>query len=368
MRPAAPLAEAALQQHVEIDADPDRDCALPAKYDIIASPVDYPLEALHRMMASHDIVLPELPRRRAWDLRTASRFIESFAMGLPVPPVYLLEQKDRAMLAIDGLQRLQTIRGFFDGRFWGGEAGGPGAREFRLAGVGKGGRLHGRTFSGLDPDDRRALENAVLRAVVVRQMHPDENPLVVHDLFERLNTGGTSLRDQEVRHCAYPGRLSGLISELNGAAEWRGLLGSPRRDGRMRDAELILRYMALLHAGGDYRRPMKAFLSEFMHKNRDPADAFVYEERARFARACGILRNRLGRLPLDGSGRISPPVFDAIFVSVARSPDDCDDPGLGARVRDLLSDPAFAECAAGASTDPPAVRRRLSLAGDRLRG
>ena len=361
------MAEAVHQQRVEIGADPDRDRALPARHDIIASPVDYPLKALHRMMASHDIVLPELPRRRAWDARTASRLIESFAMGLPVPPVYLLEQKGRGMLVIDGLRRLLAIHGFFSERS-GGEAGGPGARGFRLAGVGADGRLHGRTFSGLGLDDRRALENAVLRAVVIRQMHPDENPVVVHDLFERLNTGGASLWDQEVRHCAYPGGLNDLINELNCAGEWRGLLGSPLRDRRMRDAELILRYMALLHAGGDYRRPMRAFLSEFMHKNRDPADALVREERARFARACCILRNRLGRLPLDGGGRISPPVFDAVFVSVARSPDECDDPGLGARVRELLSDPAFAECAASASADPPAVRRRLSLAGDRLRG
>ena len=357
------MADAAPPGSVEIDADPDDECAMPAKHDIIVSPVDYPLKALHKKMGLREIVLPDCPRRHEWDIRTASRLIESFLVGVPVPPVHLLEQKDRGLLAIDGFRRLRAVHGFFSERFGGGPDG-RSPQEFRLDGVDEGGRLHGRTFSGMDADDRRALKNAVLRAIIVRQMRPDESPAVAHDLFERLNTGGAGLRGQEARHCAYPGRLDDLINELNGAAEWRSLLGSPRRDGRMRDAELILRYMALLHAGGDYKRPMKAFLSSFMHKNRDPADEFVRGERARFARACCILGNRLGRLSLGGSGRLSPPVFDAIFVAVARSPDACDDPGLEARVGGLLSDPLFA---ARSSADPAAVRGRIALAEDRLR-
>ena len=361
------MGDAMLEECVEIDVDHDHDNALPAKYDIIVAPVDYPLEAIHRKIGSLEIILPEFQRRYVWDRRRASRLIESFLIGLPVPPVFLLEQKDRRMLVIDGLQRLRTIHGFFNERF-GGESDGRDSQEFQLDGVDEDGRLHGRTFSGMDLDDRRALENAVLRAIIIRQMHPDENPVVAHDLFERLNTGGMNLRDQEVRHCIYSGKLNDLINELNNTGEWRNLLGSPRQDGRMRDAELILRYMALLHSGDDYRKPMKGFLSSFMHKNRDPTDRFISEERVRFARACGILRDRLGSLPLNGNNRISPSVFDAIFVSVARSPDACDDPGLAARVRDLLSDPKFAECTARASTDPPAVLRRLALAGERLRG
>lgn len=361
------MVDAMLKERVKIDVDDDHDGALPAKYDIIVVPVDYPLEAIHRKMGSLEIILPEFQRRYVWDRRRASRLIESFLLGLPVPPVFLLEQKDRRMLVIDGLQRLRTIHGFFNERF-GGELDGRDSHEFQLDGVDEDGRLHGRTFSGMDLDDRRALENAVLRAIIIRQMHPDENPVVAHDLFERLNTGGMNLRDQEVRHCIYSGKLNNLINELNCTGEWRSLLGSPRQDERMRDAELILRYMALFHSGEDYKKPMKAFLSSFMHKNRDPTDRFIGEERARFARACSILRDRLGGLPLNGNNCISPSVFDAIFVTVARSPDACDDPGLAVRVQDLLSDTAFAECTTNASTDPPAVLRRLSLAEERLRG
>lgn len=359
------MADVAPQESVEIEADADYDHAGPPKYDIIASPVDYTLEALHKKLGTLDIILPKFQRKYVWDRHRASRLIESFLIGLPVPPVFLLELKDRRMLVIDGLQRLRTIHGFFNERF-GGELDGQGAKEFRLVSVNKSGRLHGRTFSGMDLDDRRALENSVLRAIIIRQMHPDDNPVVVHDLFERLNTGGMNLRDQEVRHCIYSGKLNDLINELNGISEWRSLLKSPRQDKRMRDAELILRYVALLHNGDDYKKPMKAFLSSYMHKNRDPPDAFIREERSRFVRACGILGDRLGSLPLNGGNRVNPSVFDAVFVSVANSPDDCDDPGLAKRVRGLLSDKSFAECTSSAATSALAVRRRLSLAKDRL--
>ena len=349
---------------VEIEDDADHARPLPACRDITVTPVDYALKNLDKMMESRKIVLPPDAPGPAWGVHTASRLIESFLLGVPVPPVFLLEREDRSLLVIDGRQRLLAVRGFFSERLEGAE-GGP-CEVFRLAGVA--GALRGRTFSSMDQGNGRALENAVLRAIVMRQARQSESPATAHDLVERYSSAAVGMSDQEARNRAYPGRLAGLVDELNGLADWRALLGSPRRDGRMRDAELILRYMALLRDAGLYERPMRAFLSAFMHRNRDPPGAFVSEERARFVRACWILRHRLGTLPLGKGGCISPPVFDAVFVTAADNPGRCDEPGLSARVQAMLSDPSFAECAAPApaAADPAAVRRRLSIARDML--
>ena len=358
------MAGDAPRQCVEIEDDADHARPLPACRDITVSPVDYTLQQLCKMMGSREIVLPPDARGPAWGVHDASRLIESFLLGVPVPPVFLLEREDHSLLVIDGRQRLLAVRGFFSERPEGAE-GGPG-EVFRPAGAA--GDLRGRTLSSMYRGNERALENAVLRAIVMRQARPDENPAAAHDLVERYSSAAAGLSDQEARHRAYPGRLAELISELNGLGDWRALLGSPRRDGRMRDAELVLRYMALLRDAGLYERPMRGFLSAFMHGNRDPPDAFISEERARFVRACWILRHRLGTLPLGKGGRISPPVFDAIIVTAADNPGRCDDPGLSARVRAMLSDSSFAGCAAPASAaaDPAAVRRRLSIARDML--
>ena len=366
--PARPgMAAVALEESVEIEGDEGDDLVLPTEYDIIASPVDYPLETLRRKMGMHEVVLPTFQRGYVWDRIMASRLIESFVVGLPVPPVFLLEETDKRLLVIDGLQRLETLRRFFSEEF-AGDRTAEGARRFRLAGVSPDSRLHGRTFSELDPADRRTLENTVLRAIIVRQMDPDKNIDVAHDIFERLNTGGMRLRDQEVRNCIHSGKLNDLINELNSLDEWRKILKSPRPDKHQKDAELILRYMALFHDVDGYRKPMKSFLSAYMRKNRDPSDAFISEERTRFARTCRLVLDNLGGIPLNKNNRISPPVFDAIFVALARGLDGCDGGALPARLRRLMDDPSFIECTTRATTDPCTVRERLSLAMGRLCG
>lgn len=177
---------------VEIEGDADDGPSAPPEYDIVVTHVDFALRALCARMDSRKVVLPDLRHKYAWDVRTASRLVESFIVGLPVPPVYMLEERDDRQLVIDGFRRLCTIRSFFAGRLGGG-IDGWGEQEFRLEGTASGMRLNGRTFLGLDTADRRTLENAMLRTVIVRQMHPDDNPMVAHDLFERLNTGSAQL-------------------------------------------------------------------------------------------------------------------------------------------------------------------------------
>lgn len=361
------MAAAVLEESVEIEGDEGDDLVMPTEYDIIASPVDYPLETLRRKMDMHEVILPKFQRGYVWDLTMASRLIESFVVGLPVPPVFLLEETDRRLLVIDELQRLETLRRFFNEEFASGRAA-QGARKFRLAGVSPDGRLHNRTFLELDPADRRTLENTVLRAIIVRQMDPDKNTDVAHDIFERLNTGGMRLRDQEIRNCIHSGKLNDLINELNSLDAWRKILRSPRADKHQKDAELILRYMALFHDVDEYRKPMKSFLSAYMRKNRNPPDEFICEEKARFVRTCRLVLDNLGGIPLNKSNRISPPVFDAVFVALARNLDNCDGGALPARLQRLMDDPPFIACTTRATTDPCTVRERLSLAMGRLCG
>ena len=342
------------------DAGGDDGGGPPLDYDIIVSHVDYPLKALHRKMVNEEIVIPPFQREYMWDRTRASRLVESFLMGLPVPPVFLLEQANRPLLVIDGFRRLLALRRFFDGEFGAGEDGSR-PSPFTLVGINSRGRLSGKAFSTLDPTDRRLLENTTLRAVIIRQMHPEKNPAVVHDIFERLNTGGMHLRGQEVRSCIYSGRLNDLLDELNRTSVWRRFLGGPAPHRRKRGTELVLRYMALFHGVAEYKRPMKDFLSRFMHENRDPAEEFLGRERVRFWNTCQALVDRMGEGPLTDGGLVNPSAFDAIFASVARRPGDLPS-DLGERVQRLRADPAFVECTSRATTDPASVRRRHDLA------
>lgn len=90
---------------------------------ITVTPVDYTLQQLCKMIESREIVLPPDARGPAWGVHAASRLIESFLLGVPVPPVFLLEREDRSMLVVDGRQRLLAVRGFFSERLEGAEGG-----------------------------------------------------------------------------------------------------------------------------------------------------------------------------------------------------------------------------------------------------
>ena len=147
----------------------------------------------------------------------------------------------------------------------------------------------------------------------------------------------------------------------------------PHRDKRQKDVELILRYMALYHNLVEYKKPMKDFLSAFMHNHRDPTADFVYKERERFTRTCALLLDKLGDHPLKQRGRINPSVFDSLFVTVAGSPEACDGDDLADRVQRLRSNTAFIDSTTRATTDPLTVSTRMNLArnvlyGDRLEG
>ena len=81
---------------------------------------DQGLETLVGMVSRHSIdVSPRFQRRDRWDKVRQSRLIESFLRNIPVPPVYLAE--DRAQpgryAVIDGKQRLTAIWEYFNNNF-----------------------------------------------------------------------------------------------------------------------------------------------------------------------------------------------------------------------------------------------------------
>ena len=70
------------------------------------------VEALKR--PNYMNVRPFYQRRLRWDQRRQSRFIESFIINIPVPPLFLYETTYNAYEVIDGQQRITAVRAFYD--------------------------------------------------------------------------------------------------------------------------------------------------------------------------------------------------------------------------------------------------------------
>ncbi len=354
-----------LFEDIESEND-DSQVSLPA-YEILTYPADYTLEVLVEKWRKNDIKVPTLQRGYVWNQAKASKLIESFLLGLPVPPVFLYQdRKDNSLLVIDGHQRLRSIFYFFTGLF--GESNSKKSKTFRLEGLYKKSPYLGKTYEWLKKEDNKAfnkLNNSVLRAFLMKQIDPADDTSIFQ-VFERLNSGGVALNSQEIRNCLYEGTLNHLLKELNDVPEWREIVGRKSVDTRMRDVELILRLLALLDGVSNYESPMKKFLNDFMEENKK----LVEDQSRNFSNifkdtSVAVLRN-LGKRPFHVHRGLNLAVCDSVFIAFARHVrshrKDHNSGDLRKRYEKLLEDPAYIEKTSKATTNTEVVTTRIEIA------
>lgn len=93
----------------EDSPDPEDDAYPIGQYDITASPNDFNVLTIFSFIESGAVRIPGFQRNYVWDIKRASRLIESLIIGLPVPQVFLYEESRNRFLVIDGQQRLTVI-------------------------------------------------------------------------------------------------------------------------------------------------------------------------------------------------------------------------------------------------------------------
>jgi hypothetical protein len=355
----------------------DRDASLYG-YEILTYPADFTLEVLVDKWIKKEIKVPRLQRNFVWNQTQSSKLIESFLMGLPVPPVFFYQdKKDNKLLVIDGQQRLRTIAYFFSGLF--GETGsGKKPGSFSLVGLDKKSPYLGSTHQQLKEDNNLAfnkLQNSVLRCFIMKQLDPADDTSIFQ-VFERLNTGGVILQGQEVRNCIYEGKFNAMLDELNKTPSWRDIFGNKKEDKRMRDIELILRFFSLFHNVKKYEKPMKQFLNTYMKANQNPSDEMTVKLKEEFTDTASLVISYLGKQPFHLRRGLNVAVYDSVFTAFARNVETLKATTITetriARMRDkfstLTSDSTYLEMVTSATTDDLVVPKRINKAEEVLFG
>ena len=346
-----------------VTSEDDDYTSSPADYQITTYPADFTLEVLHQKWQAGEIIIPDFQRAFVWKVAQSSKLIESFLVGLPVPPVFVYtERQSQNYLVIDGQQRLKSIFYFLEGTF---PEGSGRKRTFRLRGLNDDSRFLGKTFSDLMDVDQRKIKNSVLRSFVVQQLEPDDDTSIYH-IFERLNTGGTLLSNQEIRNCVHSGSFVDFLVRLNTTHEWRKILGKSMPDSRKRDIELLLRFFAMRDIS-DYQKPMKDFLSRFMSKNRDSSEDSLPETEEVFRRTCTQVLDSLGEKPFHGRSGVNVAVLDAVMVAFSENLDSIP-ADIMARYSRLRDDESFVIRTRQGTTDVTTVRERFNQAKVNLFG
>ncbi|AFS54373.1 DUF262 domain-containing protein [Leptospirillum ferriphilum] len=338
----------------------------PISYQITNYPADITLKGYLDKYNSDQLEIPKFQRNYIWDQVRASKLIESFLLGLPVPGVFLYKQKETNRLqVIDGQQRILTAVRFFENDF--------GDRHFRLKNVNK--KWEGRKYEDLDEADRLKLDDSVLRATIVQQLNPKDDSSI-YFIFERLNTGGVRLNPMEIRKCIYFSDFYLCLEEINKNPDWRSLIGLKSIDKRLRDTELILRILALKDGWKDYEKPMKKFLNTFLSdkkkaeekkKSEEKIDPDLMEQydgiKREFSAVSKYLSLSLGKKPFHLRKRLNYAAMDSIFVAgfLAYKKGIKD---LKNRYDKLIQDNEFIQSVSKSTSDENVVKARMRKAVD----
>lgn len=316
------------------------------EYEIMNYPADITLAGYESHWDSDELIVPDFQRKYVWDRIKASKLVESFLIGLPVPGTFLYKQKSKkGFLIIDGQQRITSVVRYIKGTF--------DEKVFRLKNVNP--RYEGKSFSELDEDDQFKLKGSVLRATIIQQINPLDDSSI-YQIFERLNTGGVNLNPMEVRQCVSYGPFVQILKNMNKDENWRKIIGRPNPEKRLRDVELILRCLALSERGDSYEKPMKGFLNRYMEQYRNTEDQYK-QMSENFSRTTAYIVNQLGEKPFHLRGRLNYGALDSIMSAALAdiAPTDLED-----RFQNLLKDEDYQSSITYNTSDESVVEFRLN--------
>ena len=334
---------------------------------------DFIVRQLMDMIAEKEIETPKIQRNYVWTLKIASRFIESILLDLPIPSIFLAKVESGKFIIIDGLQRLTCLYNYI-------VKGTLNNKVFKLSSskdIHK--EWRGKAFSELKDEDKRKLKNKLLHAIIVEQKEPT-NFDGLFLIFERINTGGMQLNQQEIRNSIFQGPMNNLLHELNDYEPWRLMFGQSIPHARMRDIEMILRFLTLnsIESVSSEKDSLKIVskMNSFMADHRKSNEYELCAYKAIFCDTIDTIRGLFGddvfRTNLQNlqiTQKFYATVFDSIMIATAyakkKNGSIC---SSSERVKELFSDDTFRSVCGAHTTDFVAVKTRVEKACEILYG
>lgn len=312
-----------------------------SEYDIVSSPNDFNTLTINSFIEQGAIQTPGFQRNYVWDIKRASKLIESLILGLPVPQVFLYEENRNKFLVIDGQQRLLTVHFFMKGRFPRKEKRNElrkvlnehkGLTEELLANDefftpfklqlpklpnGSPNRFARLAYETLG-DYQNQFNLRTIRNVIVKQVNPKDGDSSIFEMFNRLNTGGVNLNTQEIRASLYHSKFFESLFSLNEHKTWRSILRTSDPDFRMRDIEIILRALSLNRGTDSYSGSMTSFINSFCKE----AQGFTEDQVARIGENwewfLTIIRDWGEWAFWPGRSKFSALLFESVYSAAQR--------------------------------------------------
>lgn len=247
---------------------------------------------------------PEFQRHKEiWTLTNQSRLIESLLLRIPIPVFYVAADEVEHWSVVDGIQRMSSINRFVKG-------------EFALKRLEYMKRWNDSRYNDLPRSLQRRINETQL---IFNIIEPGTPPEVMFNVFRRINTGGTNLNSQEIRHALNPGPVRQFLARLAQSDEFVTATDASINKTRMKDRECILRFLSFLITPPNKFRAknLDGFLTDAMKLINEMRDSdretLANTFRKAMTGAFKIFGSQAFRRPAAGTSRY--PVNVALFES-----------------------------------------------------
>jgi len=199
------------------------------------------------------IVNPEFQRFFRWSDDQKSKFIESILLGIPIPSIFVSQRDSGIWDVIDGLQRLSTILEFV-GILEKSDEDKP--KPSKLKGTDFLPSLEGKMWDNpTDPANSLTSEQRInfkREKLDIKIIKKSDDIDAKYELFQRLNSGGSKLSDQEIRNCLLimvDNDFYKWISDLRNFQPFQNCIPLLENlSDEQYDMELVVRFLVYRHA------------------------------------------------------------------------------------------------------------------------
>lgn len=315
------------------------------------------------MYEREEIVIdPDFQRLFRWDDYQKTRFIESILIGIPIPPIFVAEDKDGKWELVDGLQRISSVFSFF-----GILKKLPEKNNWIMSKGDLVKDLENLGCKDLPLKFQLNIKRASCRIEIIKWNSAFD---MRYELFNRLNTGGSELTDQEIRNCIFRGVSKDFNTFLRKCATNQDFLNliqpTERQLEQLYMDELVLRFCALMDSDGDFSENISQHMTNYMKEAVKDSSKIPGLEKL-FDRVINILKP-IGKDVFRGSNAVfSTSLFDCVTIGIGKYIDTYEKERTDliiARIEKLKASESFKRASGSASASKSRIIKRIEVADE----
>lgn len=355
-----------------------------AKHNIITDGYDMSIGELVNLYKDKELIInPNFQRYFVWSDSQKTRFIESIILGIPVPSIFVYQNEKGVWELVDGLQRLSTIFEFVGVlRKPDGDIAGPST----LNGTKMLPSLANRAWAEIPDSDAREIgleqqleiKRSRMRVEILKK---ESDSQAKFELFQRLNTGGTQLKPQEVRNAVMimiNKSFHDWLHELAYSDDFLACIDpSEKQKQRQFPVELALRFFVYRNVPYQSGLDVHEYIDSGMMQIATSTEFDKDEEGEIFRKTFSFLKNALGRKPFkkwDGNrfaGKFLISAYEIVAYGVSQNVDKLADLSSRQRkkvvteqIKEIWNNPTYLENSGAGVRGTTRLRNLLPIAGD----